>query len=332
MFAYIIRRILYMIPTIILISIISFIIIQLPPGDWVTSYAAQLRAQGTVASERTLEALRTRYGLGKPIYVQYLKWILGFPRGDFGIAMSVLDTPVSELLGSRLLLTLIVSSLTLIFTLGIALPIGIYSATHKYTIMDSFLSFIAFISLSIPPFLLALIFIFVPVFYFNAQSVGGLFSPEYIGLPLSWGKIVDLIKHLPTPVAVLTICGTGGIAAFMRLMRANLLDLLNEQYIQTARAKGLKERTVIYKHAVRIAINPIISRIGVNLPELFSGAIIVAIVLNLPTIGPLFYRALLSQDMYLAGTILLVLSIILLFGNLMADILLAWSDPRIRYD
>jgi peptide/nickel transport system permease protein len=180
--------------------------------------------------------------------------------------------------------------------------------------------------------LLALIFIFVPVFYFGAQSVGGLFSPEYIGQPLSWGKVIDLIKHLPTPVAVLTICGTGGIAAFMRLMRANLLDILGEQFIQTGRAKGLKERVVIYKHAVRIAINPIISRIGVNLPELFSGTIIVAIVLNLPTIGPLFYRGLIAQDMYLAGSILLVLAVILLFGNLAADIILAWSDPRIRYD
>ncbi|MCK5568575.1 MAG: ABC transporter permease [Spirochaetes bacterium] len=332
MLAYIIRRILYMIPTLILISIVSFIIIQLPPGDWVTSYAAQLRAQGTSASKEALEALRTHYGLDKPIYVQYFKWVSGFPRLDFGIAMSVHNAPVSELLGGRLLLTLIVSSLTLFFTLVIAIPIGIYSATHKYTVIDSFLSVIAFISLSMPPFLLALIFIFVPVFYFGAQTVGGLFSPEYIGQPLTWGKIIDLIKHLPTPVAVLTICGTGGIAAFMRLMRANLLDILGEQYIQTGRAKGLKERVVIYKHAVRIAINPIISRIGVNLPELFSGTIIVAIVLNLPTIGPLFYRGLIAQDMYLAGSILLVLAVILLFGNLAADIMLAWSDPRIRYD
>ena len=332
MINYIIRRILYMIPTLILISMVSFILIQLPPGDWVTSYAAELRAAGGPASQETLERMREFYGFGRPIYVQYWKWVSGFPRGDFGPAMSVHRAPVADLLPPRLFLTLIVSSLTLFLTLGISLPIGIYSATHKGSLLDSILSFLAFVSLSIPPFLLALIFIFVPVFYFNAQAVGGLFSPEFIGKPWSWARVVDLLKHLPSPVAVLTICGTGGIAAFMRLMRANLLDILGEQYVQTARAKGLKERIVIYKYAVRIAINPIISRVGVNLPELFSGTIIVAIVLNLPTIGPLFYRALLAQDMYLAGSIILVLAVILLVGNLLADILLAWSDPRIRYD
>jgi peptide/nickel transport system permease protein len=321
-----------MIPTLILISIVSFILIQLPPGDWVTSYAAQHRAEGKPLSNEALERLREYYGLGQPVYVQYFKWVSGFPKGDFGLAMSVHDAPVAELLPERLLLTLVVSLLTLTLTLGISIPIGIYSATHKGSILDSILSFLSFISLSIPPFLLALIFIFVPVFYFNARVVGGLFSPHYLGQPWTWGRIVDLLRHLPAPVAVLTICGTGGIAAFMRLMRANLLDILGEQYVQTARAKGLKERIVIYKHAVRIAINPIISRVGVNLPELISGTIIVAIVMNLHTIGPLFYRALFAQDMALAGAIILILAVILLFGNLFADILLAWSDPRIRYD
>jgi len=302
---------------------------QLPPGDYLTSYSAQLASRGTVASREALEALRIRYGLGQPNYIQYLKWVSGFPRGDFGIAMSLTDTPVSEVIGERLMLTLILSSITLILILGIAIPVGIYSATHKYTIMDYFLTFISFVGLSIPAFLLALTSLFVSVFYFNAQSVGGLFSSHYIGLPWSWGKIIDFIKHLPVPIIVMGAAGTAGT---MRIMRGNLLDILDQQYITTARAKGLKERTVIFKHAVRIAINPIISRIGVNLPEILCGSIIVSIVLHLPTLGPMFYRSLIAQDMYLAGTILLIFSVILLLGNLMADILLAWSDPRIRYD
>jgi len=328
MLNYIVRRILFMIPTLMIISIICFVIIQLPPGDYVDTYVAKLRAQGGEASQKALEILRERYGLGQPIYKQYLSWISGFPRGDFGIAMSEADTPVLQLIGKSFLFTFVLLITTLIFTLIVAIPIGIYSATHKYTIIDYFLSFLAFLGMAIPPFLLSLMYMFISVFYFNAQYIGGLFSPGYNTLPW-WGKVFDLIKHLPVPVVIIGLTGT---AIMMRIMRGNLLDILSSQYVQTARAKGLREIVVIYKHAVRIAINPIISRIGMYLPEVLSASMIVAIVLDLPTIGPVFYRSLIQQDMYLAGAILFIIASVLLLMNLIADIFLAWSDPRIRYD
>ena len=329
MLTYIIRRILLSIPIIILISIICFIIIQLPPGDYVTAYAAIVANRGGLASQQLLELLRTRYGLGEPVYVQYWRWVSGFPRGDFGIAMSINDTPVVDLLRERLPLTLILNFLALIFVEAIAIPIGIFSSTHKYTLMDYFLTFIAFIGISVPGFLLALLIIFVSVFYFGSHYIGHLFSPEFIAAPWSWARVVDFLKHLPMPILAI---GVGGTAGTMRIMRANMLDVLNQPFIQTARAKGLKERIVIYKHAARIAINPIISRVGVYLPEILATEMLVSIVLNLRTIGPLFYQALISQDMYLAGTILLIISVILIVGNLIADITLAWVDPRISYE
>lgn len=328
MLIYIIRRILLLFPTLIIISIICFIIIQLPPGDYVDTYVAKLRAQGGEASEKALELLRERYGLGQPIYKQYFSWISGFPRGDFGIAMSVADTPVLQLIGKSFLFTFILLIITIIFTLLIAIPMGVYSATHKYTIIDYFLSFLAFLGMAMPPFLLSMGYLVISVFYFDAQYIGGLFSPGLENLAW-WGKVFDFMKHLPVPVIIIGLTGT---AVMMRIMRGNLLDILGYQYIQTARAKGLKEIVVIYKHAVRVAINPIISRIGMYLPEVLSTSMIVAIVLNLPTIGPVFYRSLIQQDMYLAGAILFVIAAVLLLMNLIADILLAWSDPRIRYD
>lgn len=329
MLSYIIRRILYMIPTFVLISVVSFVIIQLPPGDYVTAWEAQMRAQGTTASHEAIKALRIRYGLDQPIYTQYWLWVSGFIRGDFGISMIFVDTPVSTLVSERLALTFIISLISLIFAWGIAIPVGIYSATHKYGILDYISSFFCYIGLAIPNFMFALVLLFIAVFYFNAQFVGGLFSPAYMDASWSLGKVIDLIKHLPMPVIVIA---TNSMASTMRIMRGNLLDILGEQYIQTARSKGLKERIVIYKHAVRIAINPLISRLGLELPYLFSGAMLTSIILNLPTVGPLFYRAIMGQDMYLAGTILLMLTSLLVLGNLMADILLAVSDPRIRYD
>lgn len=329
MLSYIIRRTLYMIPTLILISVVSFVLIQLPPGDYVTSWMAELQAQGTKASQAAAEALRIRYGLDQPIYKQYWLWISGFIRGDFGISMIYSNTPVSTLIGGRLALTFIISLISLIFAWGIAIPIGIYSATHKYGILDYISSFFCYIGLATPNFMFALVLLFIAVFYFNAQFVGGLFSPAYMDASWSLGKVIDLIKHLPMPVIVI---GTNSMASTMRIMRGNLLDILGKQYIQTARSKGLKERIVIYKHAVRIAINPLISRLGLELPYLFSGAMLTSIILNLPTVGPLFYQAIMGQDMYLAGTILLMLAVLLVLGNLMADILLAVSDPRIRYD
>ncbi len=329
MLTYIVRRISLMIPTLIFISMISFVIIQLPPGDWVTNLAVQLRSQGGAASMEALQALRDRYGLDEPVYKQYLMWVAGFPRGDFGIAMSFHDTPVAEIVGPRLVMSLVLSLSTLFVVLGIAIPFGIQAAVHKNSVLDYALSFFAFVSLSIPHFVTALAILFVSVFYFNVQTLGGLYSPEYIGAPWTWDKILDMLRHMPAPMLAI---GLGGLAGTMRIMRGNLLDVLSQQYIETARAKGLRERVVVYKHAARIAVNPIISRVGIHLPEIIGGEVIVSVILSLPTLGPLFLRSIIAQDMYLAGTILILFGMILLIGNLIADIVLAWSDPRIAYD
>ena len=329
MLGVILRRLVSMIPLLIVISIVCFLIIQLPPGDWVTNYATQLYQMGETTSEEVLEALRRQYGLGQPVYVQYLKWVSGFPRGDFGISMAYGNRPVSGLIGERFLLTVGISLATLALSWGIAIPIGVYSATHKYGVADYALSFVALVGVAIPSFLLALALLFVSVFFFNSPTVGGLFSPQYADAPWTLAKFVDFLKHLPIPLLVI---GLGGTAGTMRTMRGNLLDILDMQFIQTARAKGLKERVVIWKHAVRIAINPLISRLGMYFPELFAGTVIVSIVLDLPTIGPMFLRALQGQDMYLAGTILFFSAALLIFGNLVADVVLAVTDPRIRYD
>lgn len=328
MLAFILSRILKAIPMLILISVVCFAIIQLPPGDYVTNYATQLQNMGVVASEDVLEALRRQYGLGQPVHIQYLKWVDGFPRGDFGFSMAYAHYPVSKLIGERFVLTVAISLATLFISWGLAIPIGVYSATHRYTTADYVLGFVGLVGIAVPSFLLALALLFVSVFYLNAETVGGLFSPQFMDAPWSWAKLVDFLKHLPIPLLVI---GLGGTAGTMRVMRGNLLDILDMQYVQTARAKGLKERVVIWKHAVRIAINPLISRLGMYFPELFAGTLIVSVVLDLPTIGPMFLRALLAQDMYLAGTILLFSAALLIVGNLVADVLLALTDPRIRY-
>jgi peptide/nickel transport system permease protein len=282
---------------------------------------------GTVASEEILDALRKQYGLGRPTHIQYLKWVSGFPRGDFGISMIYGNMSVLSLIGGRFLLTVGMSLATLVISWGIAIPIGVYSATHKYGMADYVLTFVGLVGIAIPSFLLALTLLFVSVFYLDAETVGGLFSPQYAEAPWSWAKFLDFLNHLPIPLLVI---GLGGTAGTMRAMRANLLDILDMQYVQTARAKGLKERVVIWKHAVRIAINPLISRLGLYFPQLFAGTVIVSIVLNLPTIGPIFLRALIGQDMYLAGTVLLFSAALLIVGNLVADVVLALIDPRIQ--
>jgi peptide/nickel transport system permease protein len=330
MISYILRRLLYMIPMMIIISMVSFALIQLPPGDAMTYYEMRLREQGQsdVAMEM-LDKMRERYGLDKPLPVQYWNWIRGFPRGDFGMSMAYQGLTVASIISERLLITIIVSVAALIISWGLAIPIGIYSATHKYTKADYALSFFAFIGMAIPHFMLAMLLMFFWVFVLGNTSVGGLFSPEYREAAWSWAKFFNLLYHLPIPVIVL---GLATLAGTMRVMRGNLMDVLDQQYVMTARAKGLKERKVVFKHAVRIAINPLISRLGLELPGLLSGSIIVSIVLSLPMLGPIFQRALGGQDMYLAGTILLMLSWTLLIGNLIADILLAWADPRIRLD
>ena len=330
LFSYIFKRTLFSIPVIIVISILCFGIIQLPPGDYADAYAAVAASTGGGSvSKEYLEKIRERYGLDQPFWIQYWRWVKGFPEGDFGIAMSLQGTPVADLLKERLPMTLFLNFSALIFALMIALPIGIYSATHQYSLLDYLLTFIAFIGIAIPGFILAVFIIAISIFWFDSSYIGRLYSNEFIGKAWNIDKIIDFLKHLPVPIIAIGIAQTSNT---MRIMRGNMLDVLKQPFIQTARAKGLSEPVVNWKHAARIAINPIISRIGVYLPEIIATEMLVSIVLNLNTIGPLFYDSLIAQDMYLAGTILLVISIILVLGNLMADVALALSDPRIRYE
>lgn len=304
MLQYIIRRILYMIPTLFVISIVSFIIIQLPPGDYLTSLVATMASTGETIDRAQLVALEQRYGLGQPIYVQYWKWISGILlRGDFGQSFEW-NQPVSALIWGRLALTFVLSLATLIFTWFVAFPIGIYSAVRQYSLGDYLFTVIGYIGLAIPNFLLALVLMYIAFKYFN-QSVGGLFSPEFQEAGWSMAKVWDLLKHLWIPVVII---GTAGTAGLIRIMRANLLDELHKPYVVTARAKGLPETRVLLKYPVRMALNPFVSTVGWTLPTLVSGAAIVSIVLSLPTTGPLLFRALMSQDMYLAGSFILMLA------------------------
>ncbi|MEP3278278.1 MAG: ABC transporter permease [Stappiaceae bacterium] len=326
MIGYIFRRLIYMVPTIFLVSIVTFIIIQLPPGDYLDSLAAEMGEAG-VDNTAVLEALRQQYGLGQPMYVQYFKWMKGILlHGDFGISFEK-NVPVTNLIWDRLGWTFGISILTLLFIWMTALPIGIYSAVRKYSFGDYAATFFGFIGLAIPNFLLALLMMYFSFRYFG-QSVGGLVSPEYIGEPWTFDKFVDLLKHIWMPIFVV---GTSGAAALIRIMRANLLDELYRPYVVTARAKGMTEFQLLMKYPVRVALNPFISTIGWILPTLVSGEIIVAVVMNLPTTGPLLLRALLVQDMYLAGSLILIVSLLTVVGTLISDLLLAWIDPRIRY-
>ena len=327
MLTYIIRRILYMIPTLFAISVVAFFIIQLPPGDFLTSLVAGMAEQGETIDNAQLAALKQRYGLDQPFYVQYWKWISGIVfRGDFGQSFEW-NRPVNTLIWDRLSLTFILSLSTLVFVWAVAIPVGIYSAVRKYSLGDYVATFLGFIGLAIPNFLLALVLLYVSFKYFG-QSVGGLFSPQYIDAPWSWGKVTDLAAHLWIPMVVL---GTAGTAGLIRTMRANLLDELGRPYVVTARAKGLAENRLLVKYPVRLALNPFVSGLNDVLVQLVSGAAIVSIVLSLPTTGPLLLRALMSQDMYLAGSFILMLSVLTVVGTLISDILLAWLDPRIRY-
>jgi peptide/nickel transport system permease protein len=327
MLAYFARRLLYMIPTLFAISLVSFLIIQLPPGDYLSTLVANLAAQGDQIDGARLAALRERYGLGEPFHVQYWKWISGILlHGDFGHSFEW-NRPVSSLIWQRLGLTFVLSLSTLLFIWAVAFPTGIYSAVRKYSVGDYVATFFGFVGLAIPNFLLALVLMYVSFKVFN-QSVGGLFSPQYIEAPWSWPKVVDLFSHLWIPMLVL---GTAGTAGLIRIMRANLLDELHKPYVETARAKGLPEGRLLLKYPVRVALNPFVSTVGWVLPELVSGAAIVSIVLSLPTTGPLLLRALKAQDMYLAGSFIMMLSVLTVIGTLLSDLLLAWLDPRIRY-
>jgi len=316
-----------MVPTLFAISVMVFVIIQLPPGDFFDSLQAQLAESDSQADQEAFDALRRQYHLDEPLWKQYLHWVRGCLSGDFGYSFEW-RRPVSELIAERLGLTFLMAAGALGFMWFVALPIGIYSARHRYSFGDYALTFLAFVGLCVPGFVVALVAMYVSVFWFGG-SAGGLFSPLYKYAPWSLARVWDLLKHLWVPVVVI---GAAGTASLTRIMRTSMLDVLDEQYITTARAKGLAERWVIYKYAVRVAINPMISILGLQMPQLVSGSIIVAIVLGLPTTGPLFYRALETQDMYLAGAFLMLLAVLLLLGNLMADILLAWADPRIRLD
>jgi peptide/nickel transport system permease protein len=334
MLEYIVRRILLSIPTLFLISVISFIVIQLPPGDFLTSYIAQIRAEeGDLAAQEALESgrigvLRERYGLDQPLYFQYWRWITNILlRGDFGFSFEQ-KTAVRDLIWERLGLTVVLTGLTLVFTWVVAIPIGVLSAVKQYSFADYFFTFIGFIGLAVPNFLLALVFMWLAFAFFNV-NITGLFSPEYIDAPWTWAKFLDMLSHIWLPVVIL---GTGGTAGLIRTMRANLLDELNKPYVETARAKGVSEFVLIWRYPVRLALNPFVSSIGLILPTLVSGATIVSIVMSLPTTGPLLFRALLSQDMFLAGAFVLMLSTLTIIGTLISDILLVILDPRIAYD
>ena len=325
MLKYTVRRILTMIPTVIAISIFSFIIIQLPPGDFLSAYVGNLEAQGETINEETIAALEKRYGLGQPIHMQYIKWMWGVLHGDFGQSFRW-GAPVSSLIWGRLGLTVLVSFSTLIVTWIIAFPVGIYSAVRQYSVGDYLFTILGFLGVATPNFPIALVLMVLTYLYLG-QSVGGLFSPEYVEAPWTWARFVDLLGHLWIPLVVL---GTSGTAGLIRVMRANLLDEMEKPYVITARAKGQSEFRLLMRYPVRAALNPFVSTVGWTLPALVSGSTIVAVVLNLPMVGPLMLGALISQDMYLAGSFILMLSVLTVIGTLLSDILLAWLDPRIR--
>lgn len=328
MLFYVIRRLLYMIIVLFLLSVVAFIIIQLPPGDYVTFYVAEMESmRGERLQESEIAALRKAYGVDQPMYVQYFKWLWKLSHGDFGMSREW-QRPVIDLIMERLPLTVMLSLFTLFFTYIIAIPVGIYSATHQYSIGDYVFTTGGFIGLATPNFLLALILMFL--FYkYLGFSVGGLFSIQYMDAAWSMERFVDMLKHLPIPLIVI---GTAGTAGLIRVMRGCLLDELRKQYVITARAKGVEERTLLFKYPVRVAINPIVSTIGWTLPGIVSGEIITAIVLSLPTTGPLLFQALLKQDMELAGSIVMFLSFLTVVGTFISDILLVLVDPRIRYE
>lgn len=327
MMRFVLRRLLLAIPTLIAVSFLTFVIIELPPGDYLDTRIAELEhVQGDASSRAQAEALRKRYGLDRPFLVRYGRWVAGMTHGDFGDSFRY-ERPVTALLWDRLGWTLVVSIGSMLFVYAVAVPLGILAAARKGRIVDRSMNAVALLSLSLPGFLLALGAL---VFAFRVFGIPlyGLMSAAYEDEPLSFAKVVDVMRHLVIPVAVIGLSGAGGLA---RILRANMLEVLGEPFVRTARAKGLPERTVMVKHAARIAINPLITMIGMSLPDILSGTTIVSIVLGLPTFGPLLLQALLDQDMFLAGTILLFMAILLVLGNLLADLALAASDPRIRH-
>lgn len=324
---YIIRRLIWTIPFLLAVSIVVFALIQAPPGDYLTTFVAKLAESDESVDQATIELMRERYGLNQPFYVQYWQWISHLVLGDFGVSMEWNES-VWDLIVSRLPMTLVLMFSTFIAAWGLALPIGIYSAVRKYTLGDYFFTSLGFLGLATPNFLLGLIILYIGAKFFGVH-MGGLFSDEFEGQPWSFGKIIDLYSHLIIGIIVL---GSAIMASLIRIMRANLLDELSKPYVTTARAKGMSEWHLIMKYPVRIALNPFISVIGLYFPALISGAVVTAVVLGYPTLGPLMLQSLLAQDMYLAGGILMIMCSLTVFGMLLSDILLALLDPRVRFD
>ena len=328
MLVFIVKRLLWMLPFLVAISFLSCVLIQLPPGDYVTTYIATLAASNEVVDQNTAADLRNRFGLDQPLVVQYWKWISNIVfHGDFGLSFEW-QQPVGDLIWERMALTLLLTLSALLLTWGIALPVGVFSAVKKYSFADYVVTGLSFLGLAIPSFLLALVLMYVAAVHFG-QNVGGLFSEQYLTAPWSVDKTIDLLQHLWIPVVILAVSGT---ASLIRVMRANMLDELHKPYVTTARAKGLSEFTLLVKYPLRLALNPFISTIAWLLPNLVSGSIIVAIVLSLPTAGPLLLQSLMSQDMYLAGAFILLICGLTVLGSLVSDILLALVDPRIRLE
>jgi len=328
MLAYIVRRLGYAAIMLVLVSFVSFLIIDLPPGDYLTQKMAELQAMGDRSAESRIEEYRVRYGLDKPLLTRYVIWITNFVKGDFGESFAH-EVPVRQLIGQRLAMTAIFAIASIILIWLIAVPVGVYSAVHQYSLGDQIFTSFSFFGIGTPPFMLAMIVLFVAVVILD-QDVIGLFSREFRDAPWTLAKVWDLLKHLWVPALISAATESAGM---MRIMRANMLETLGQPFVEAARARGLRNTTVTWKHAVRIAINPLVVMLGgEQLPKILGGNALIAIVLNLPTISPMFVDALLTQDSYMAGTILVFLTLILLIGNLLADLALSWLDPRIRLD
>lgn len=327
MVRYILQRLLLIPVLLVLFSIMVFALVQAPPGDYLTTYIATLSASGSSMDQAQVDALKKQFGLDQPTHIQYLRWMQSLARGELGLSLEY-QRPNAELIGERLGLTIALALAAFIFTWIVAIPIGIYSATHRNTILDYLITVINYTGVAIPNFMLALILMWLAYSYFDI-SITGLFSREFEQAPWSFARVIDLLKHIWLPMIVIGVAGT---ARLTRVMRANLIDELNKPYMVSGRARGLSEWQLVMKYPVRLAINPLVSTIGWYLPELFSGSLIVATVMNLQNIGPLLLRSLTNQDMYLAGSILLIYCFLAIIGTLISDILLAWVDPRIRME